>query len=106
MYSLLQRFFQNFFHSGQPALNGAADAAPANALGCRDLGLAHAENAGTHAGPARAATSGGRKVSFKFRLVKKSLEKGEFNSVKLDSTTASAYNSIYRPISIEQHLYY
>jgi len=43
MYSLLQRFFQNIFHSGQPALNGAADAAPANALGCRDLGLAHAE---------------------------------------------------------------
>ena len=43
MYSLLQRFFQNIFHSGQPALNGAADAAPSNALGCRDLGLAHAE---------------------------------------------------------------
>ena len=37
MYSLLQRFFQNIFHRGQPALNGAADAAPANALGCRDL---------------------------------------------------------------------
>ena len=32
MYSLLQRFFQNIFHRGQPALNGAADAAPANAL--------------------------------------------------------------------------
>ena len=43
MYSLLQRFFQIIFHSGQPTLNGAADAAPANALGCRDLGLAHAE---------------------------------------------------------------
>ena len=43
MYSLLQRFFQNIFHRGQPALNGAADAAPSNALGCRDLGLAHAE---------------------------------------------------------------
>lgn len=43
MYSLLHGFFQNIFHSGQPALNGAADAAPANALGCRDLGLAHAE---------------------------------------------------------------
>ena len=43
MYSLLQRFFQNIFHSGQPALDGAADAAPSNALGCRDLGLAHAE---------------------------------------------------------------
>ena len=43
MYSLLQRFFQNIFHRGQPALNGAADAAPANALGCRNLGLAHAE---------------------------------------------------------------
>lgn len=43
MYSLLQRFFQNIFHSGQPALNGAADAALANALGCRDLDLAHAE---------------------------------------------------------------
>ena len=43
MYSLLQRFFQNIFHRGQPALNGAEDAAPANALGCRDLGLAHAE---------------------------------------------------------------
>ena len=43
MYSLLQRFFQNIFHSGQPALNGAADATPANALGCRDLGLAHTE---------------------------------------------------------------
>ena len=43
MYSLLQRFFQNIFHSNQPTLNGAADAAPANALGCRDLGLAHAE---------------------------------------------------------------
>ena len=43
MYSLLQRFFQNIFHRGQPALNGAADAAPANALGCRDLGLAHAK---------------------------------------------------------------
>ena len=43
MYSLLQRFFQNIFHSGQPALDGAADAAPSNALGCRNLGLAHAE---------------------------------------------------------------
>ena len=43
MYSLLQRFFQNIFHSGQPTLNGAADAAPANALGCCDLGLAHTE---------------------------------------------------------------
>ena len=43
MYSRLQRFFQIIFHSGQPTLNGAADAAPANALGCRDLGLAHAE---------------------------------------------------------------
>ena len=32
MYSLLQRFFQNIFHSSQPTLNGAADAAPANAL--------------------------------------------------------------------------
>ena len=43
MYSLLQRFFKNIFIGGQPALNGAADAAPANALGCRDLGLAHAK---------------------------------------------------------------
>ena len=43
MYSLLQRFFQNIFHSGQPTLNGAADAAPANALGCRNLGLTHTE---------------------------------------------------------------